>query len=79
MQISKDNVGELFLGLPREHPESYHYFMWHHFFKHINIKPINVHILDGNAENLEKECEDYEKKIVEAGGIDLFIGGKSFV
>ncbi|XP_065226316.1 glucosamine-6-phosphate isomerase [Planococcus citri] len=64
-----------YVGLPREHPESYHYFMWHHFFKHIDIQPVNVHILDGNAESLEKECDDYEKKIVEAGGIHLFIGG----
>lgn len=64
-----------FIGLPKEHPESYHYFMWNNFFKHIDIQPKNVHILNGNAVDLEKECEDYEKKILEAGGIHLFIGG----
>lgn len=63
------------LGLPRDHPESYHSFMFNNFFRHIDIDPANVHILDGNAKDLAKECEDYEKKIKEAGGIELFIGG----
>lgn len=64
-----------YVGLPRDHPESYHYFMWNNFFKHIDIQPANVHILDGNAADLDAECENYEKKITEAGGIHLFIGG----
>ena len=34
-----------------------------------------MHILDGNAEDLQKECVEYEKKIKDAGGVDLFIGG----
>lgn len=50
--------------------------MWNNFFKHIDIDPSNVHILDGNAANLQAECESYEMKIKEAGGIHLFIGGK---
>jgi len=64
-----------YVGLPRDHPESYHHYMFNNFFKHIDILPSNVHILDGNAENLEKECADYEKKIKESGGVELFIGG----
>ncbi|GFV19014.1 glucosamine-6-phosphate isomerase 2 [Trichonephila clavipes] len=64
-----------YVGLPRDHPESYHSFMWNNFFKHIDIQPQNVNLLDGNATDLNAECESYEKKIVEAGGIDLFIGG----
>lgn len=64
-----------YVGLPEEHPESYHSFMWNNFFSHIDIKPENVNILDGNAEDLVKECADYEARIVEAGGIDLFMGG----
>lgn len=69
----------LYTDLPRDHPESYHYFMWHNFFKHIDIQPCNVHILNGNASNLDAECEDYEKKILEAGGIHLFIGGLIYI
>ncbi|MCF0181431.1 MAG: glucosamine-6-phosphate deaminase [Muribaculaceae bacterium] len=64
-----------YCGLPQEHPESYHSFMWNNFFGHIDIKPENVNILNGNAEDLEKECADYEARIAAAGGIDLFMGG----
>lgn len=65
-----------YVDLPRDHPESYHSFMWTNLFKHIDIDPNNVHIPDGNADNLDLECQNYEKKIKEAGGIHLFIGGK---
>ena len=64
-----------YVGLPEEHPESYHSFMWKNFFSHIDIKKENVHILNGNAADLEAECAAYEKAIEEAGGIDLFMGG----
>jgi glucosamine-6-phosphate deaminase len=64
-----------YCGIPRDHPESYHRYMFDNFFKHIDIDPNNAHILDGNAPDLVKECEDYEKKIKEAGGIELFVGG----
>ena len=44
-------------------------------FQHIDIDPQNVHILDGNAPDLVKECQGFERKIKDAGGIELFIGG----
>ena len=49
--------------------------MWKNFFSHVNIHPNNVHILNGNAPNLEAECVEYEAKIKAVGGIDLFLGG----
>ncbi|MDE6864766.1 MAG: glucosamine-6-phosphate deaminase [Alistipes sp.] len=64
-----------YVGLPEEHPESYHSFMWTNFFSHIDIVRENVHILNGNAADLAKECADYEAAIAAAGGIDLFMGG----
>lgn len=64
-----------YVNLPVDHPESYHSFMWKNFFSHIDIKKENVHILNGNAPDLMKECEEYEKAIEAAGGIDLFMGG----
>ncbi len=64
-----------YVGLPEEHPESYHSFMWNNFFSHIDIKRENVNILNGNAGDLKAECERYEAKIKEVGGIDLFLGG----
>ena len=64
-----------YVGLPEEHPESYHSFMANNFFNHIDCPKENIHILNGNAEDLEAECAHYEQMIEEAGGIDLFIGG----
>lgn len=64
-----------YIGLPKEHPESYHSFMWNNFFSHIDIDAANVNILNGNAEDLEAECARYEAKIKSYGGIDLFLGG----
>ena len=64
-----------YVGLPESHPESYHSFMAKNFFDHIDCPKENIHILNGNAEDLEAECAHYEKMIEEAGGIDLFIGG----
>ena len=64
-----------YVGLPEDHPESYHSFMWNNFFNHIDIDPENVHILNGNAPDLLAECAKYERQIEAAGGIDLFLGG----
>ena len=64
-----------YVGLPEEHPESYHSFMATNLFNHIDCPKENIHILNGNAEDLDAECKHYEEMIAEAGGIDLFIGG----
>ncbi|KAL4877138.1 hypothetical protein BJY04DRAFT_210210 [Aspergillus karnatakaensis] len=64
-----------YVGLPREHPQSYHSFMWTNFFAHVDVDPRNVNILNGNAEDLQSECERYEEKIKKVGGIELFLGG----
>lgn len=64
-----------YVGLPESHPESYHSFMANNFFNHIDCPKENIHILNGNAEDLVAECAHYEQMIQEAGGIDLFIGG----
>jgi glucosamine-6-phosphate deaminase len=64
-----------YIGLPADHPQSYHTFMWDNFFRHIDIRKENVHILNGMAKDPEAECAAYEKSIAEAGGIDLFLGG----
>ena len=64
-----------YVGLPEDHPESYHSFMWNNFFKHIDIQKKNINILNGNVKDLEKECDSYEKNIKKAGGIHLFLGG----
>lgn len=64
-----------YIGIPRDHEQSYYTFMWTNFFSHIDIKPDNANILNGNAPDLIAECQRYEEKILSYGGIDLFIGG----
>ena len=65
-----------YLGLPREHDQSYWYFMHDNFFNHlVDMKSENINILNGMTDDPEKECADYEKKIASYGGIDLFMGG----
>lgn len=64
-----------YVGLPENHPESYHSFMHRYLFDLIDEPAGNIHILNGNAADLDKEAADYEKAIEEAGGFDLFLGG----
>ena len=64
-----------YVGLPADHPQSYRSFMHNHFFNHVDIPLANINLLDGNAENPEAECQRYEDKINNCGGIELFMGG----
>ena len=64
-----------YVGLPEEHPESYHSFMHRNLFDHIDEPAENIHILNGNAPDPVAECAAYEAAIEAAGGIDLFMGG----
>lgn len=64
-----------YVGLPKNHPQSYCTFMWDNFFNHIDINAANVNILDGNAPDLTAECEAYEAKMKAVGGVDIFLGG----
>lgn len=64
-----------YVGIPEQHPESYHSFMHKHLFDHVDIPAGQINILDGNARDLEGECAAYEARIKEAGGIRLFLGG----
>lgn len=64
-----------YIGLPKEHEQSYHSFMWKNLFQHINILKKNVHIPDGVAKNIPEFCARYEKQIRQAGGIDMQVLG----
>lgn len=73
-EVQTFNLDE-YCGLEADHPNSYHYYMNDNFFKEINIKKEKIHIPDGNAEDFDKECRDYEESIKNARGIDLQILG----
>ncbi|EFM93334.1 glucosamine-6-phosphate deaminase [Actinobacillus pleuropneumoniae] len=64
-----------YVGLLKEHPQSYHTFMYRNFFDHIDIQPQNINILNGNTEDHDAECRRYEEKIKSYGKIHLFMGG----
>lgn len=64
-----------YVGIPKDHSESYHNFMFTNLFNHIDINTKNIHILNGNANDLLQECLDFEEKIKSYNGIELFLGG----
>jgi len=61
--------------LNRENNQSYYYYMMTNFFNHININKENINVPNGMAQNIEEECADYERRISEAGGIDIQVLG----
>jgi glucosamine-6-phosphate deaminase len=73
-RVTTFNLDE-YIGLPREHPQSYHSFMWENLFRHTNIQADNVNIPDGNATDIPEHCAEYEKRILAAGGIDIQVLG----
>ncbi len=73
-RVTTFNLDE-YVGLPVNHPQSYHYFMQQHFFKHVNIPAQNINIPSGTTSNYRAFCEWYEQRIAECGGIDLQILG----
>ena len=78
-EVSFENVVTFnmdeYLGLPKDHDQSYWYFMHDNFFNHIEIPAENINILNGMTDDPEAECARYEEKIASYGGIDLFMGG----
>lgn len=72
--VTTFNLDE-YVGLPAEHPASYHTFMGEHFFSQVNVAPDRIHIPDGTARHVPAFCQRYEEMIREAGGIDLQVLG----
>ncbi|MEH7223992.1 glucosamine-6-phosphate deaminase [Bacillus sp. JJ1566] len=72
--IQTVNLDE-YLGIAKDHPNSYHHFMMENLFSHININPDNIHIPNGLANNYEEESQKYEKVISDIGGVDLQLLG----
>ena len=72
--VTTFNLDE-YIGLSANHPQSFRYFMWDHFFQHVNIPPQNINIPSGTTSNYPAFCEWYEQRIVECGGIDIQILG----
>ena len=61
--------------ISKENDQSYHYFMTKHLYSKVNLKKENIFIPNGETDNPEKECADYEEKIKVHDGIDLQVLG----
>ena len=63
--------------MPKDHIQSYYYFMHKHLFNHVDIPKENVNIPDGTValEKIFDYCQNYEQKIKDYGGIDLQLLG----
>lgn len=73
-KVTTFNLDE-YVNLDISDKNSYHSFMHENLFDYINIPEENINFLDGNAENIEQECVDYEDRIKNAGGIDIQLLG----
>jgi glucosamine-6-phosphate deaminase len=73
-EVKTFNLDEYY-PIEDHNPQSYAYYMRKNLFDHININPLQVHIPNGTARDVETSCEDYDKMIDSAGGIDLQVLG----
>lgn len=64
-----------YCGLDKSHNQSYAYFMYNNFFKHININMENTYVPNGTNTDAPSECQLYEEIIDNLGGIDLQLLG----
>ena len=73
-EVKTVNLDE-YIGLDHENDQSYYYFMHSHLFDRVNIDPANTNVPDGMAEDIDAECERYEKLIRSLGGVDIQLLG----
>lgn len=73
-QATSFNLDE-YVGLPPEHPQSYHHFMQANFFGQVDMAPDRWHVPDGMATDYFEFGRHYEQTIADAGGIDLQLLG----
>ncbi len=73
-QVKAANLDE-YVGLTKDHDQSYAYFMRSNLFDHINIDQANCNIPNGMNPDAEAECARYDAVIESLGGVDLQLLG----
>jgi glucosamine-6-phosphate deaminase len=73
-QVITFNLDE-YLGLPRDHAESYWSFMHRQLFDHIDLPSDHIHLPCGIVDDVPAHCRDYEQAIADAGGLDFQLLG----
>ena len=64
-----------YVGIPEEHPESYASVIRTQVVEPLGMNPDLVHVPPARASDLAAAAEDYERRIREAGGVDVQILG----
>lgn len=64
-----------YVGIGRNNISSYKYYMYENLFSHIDIKEENIHIPNGLAEDMSRECMDYEEILKSTGQMDIMFLG----
>lgn len=73
-KVTTFNLDE-YCGLEESNPQSYHYYMRGNFFNHVNLRPENINIPNGNSADPHQECIRYEAALEASGGVDLQLLG----
>jgi len=73
-EVTTFNLDEYY-PIKKDNNQSYYYFMNKNLYSRVNLKKENVFIPSGEADDAQKECENYEKLIKERGGLDLQVLG----
>ncbi|MTI95808.1 MAG: glucosamine-6-phosphate deaminase [Firmicutes bacterium] len=73
-RVSTFNLDE-YLGIGPDHPQSYRRFMDEHLFDHVNLAPEHIHIPQGDTDDPQVACHQYDQALVASGGIDLMVVG----
>lgn len=72
--VKSYNLDEYYPISP-DNDQSYRYFMNDNLFNHINIDKANTFVPNGQAEDIEKECKEYDEMIEKLGGADIQVLG----
>jgi glucosamine-6-phosphate deaminase len=73
-EVKTFNLDEYY-PIERTNDQSYFYYMNDNLFKNVNVLEENINIPNGKADDIEKECYEYDKNIYNSGGIDLQVLG----
>ena len=73
-EVMTVNLDE-YKGLPREHPQSYYYFMNENLFGKVNINKTRTFLPDGTEPDSKTACENYNEILRAVGDVDLQLLG----
>jgi glucosamine-6-phosphate deaminase len=64
-----------YVGLPPGHPQSYRSIIMRDVVEQVGLDPARIRVPNGSLDTIESAGDDYERDIVDAGGVDLQILG----